>query len=329
MATLKDIAAECNLSVSSVSRVINGDLNLSISEDKRILILQTAEKLGYATVKTRTTPKLKIGLLTGYTHENEVIDPFYLLIRIGIEEFCQKNKIEIIRIYEDEFNKYVEHKIDGIIISGQVNDNAIVRVKKLVSNIVTVDFSDPFLECSSIGIDFNQTTRNILDFFQNKGYKSVGLFAGKDYEKIEDVRTVLFKKYIKNYSLTIAKEHIFEDSFSLEGGYNMANKLVSQQTGLPDVIFCENDTIALGALKAFHDHNIKVPQDIALLGFNDLPTSEYSIPPLSTISIPMKQMGITAARTLLGKINNEVELDAKIYVQTKLVERESTNEKIT
>lgn len=324
MATLKDIANECNLSVASVSRVINGDLNLSISEDKRILILQTAEKLGYANLKTRSISKLKIGLLTGYTNENEIIDPYYLLIRVGIEEFCQKNKIEIVRIYEDEFNKYVEHNLDGIIISGQVNKHAIERVKKLVTNIVTIDFSEPSLECNSIVIDFEQTIQNIFSYFATKNYKNIGLFAGKDDDKIEDIRTILFRKLIHDYDMSMNKNHIFENDFSLEGGYKMAEQLMATKQALPDVIFCENDTIALGALKAFHDHDIKIPEDIAILGFNDIPTSEYCIPPLSTISIPMKEMGITAAKTLLSEINNEDKLSAKIFVQTKLIERKTT-----
>lgn len=324
MTTLKDIANECKLSVASVSRVINGDLNLSISEENRILILQTAERLGYSNLKTRTTSKLKIGLLTGYTNENEIIDPYYLLIRVGIEEFCQKNKIEIVRIYEDEFNKYVEHNLSGIIISGQVSKHALSRVKKLVSKIVTIDFSDISLDCTSIVIDFEQTIHSILTYFETKKYQNIGLFAGKDDDKFEDIRTILLKRLIEEYNMTIDKRHIFEDDFSLEGGYKMAKKLVDNSTVLPDVIFCENDTIALGALKSFNDHNIKVPEDIAILGFNDIPTSEYSIPPLSTISIPMKEMGVIAAKNLLAKINNEESLNSKIFVQTKLIERKTT-----
>lgn len=324
MVTLKDIANECNLSVASVSRVINGDLNLGISEDKRILILQTAERLGYSNLKTRTTSKQKIGLLTGYTNENEIIDPYYLLIRVGIEEFCQKNKIEIIRIYEDEFNKYVDHNLDGIIISGQVNKNAIVRVEKLVSNIVTIDFSDHNLRGNSIVIDFEQTIKTILNYFKTKEYHTIGLFAGHDIGQNEDIRTTLLKKYITDFDMELPSDFIFEHTFSLEGGYNMAKKLVQVKSGFPDVIFCENDTIAIGALKAFHDNNIKVPEEIAVIGFNNIPTSEYCIPPLTTISIPMKEMGFTAAKVLLSKINGEEQLDAKVFVQTSIIERAST-----
>lgn len=323
MATLKDIASECNVSVASVSRVINGDLNLSIAEDKRILILKTAEKLGYANVKKRAISKLKIGLLTGYTHENEIIDPYYLLIRIGIEEFCQKHKIEIIRIYENEFNKYVEHKLDGVIISGLVSKEAISRVKKLVSNIVTVDFFEPTLDCNSIVIDFEETVLNILNYFKQKEYKSIGLFAGLDND-VEDIRTTMFKQQVSKFNISLKENNIYEDSFSLEGGYNMAMRLINDKKAYPDVIFCENDTIAIGALKAFHDNDIQVPEDISILGFNNIPTSEYCIPPLSTISIPMKEMGYSAAKTLLSKINKEEQLSAKIFVQTKLIERKTT-----
>lgn len=324
MVTLKDIANECNLSVASVSRVINGDLNLSISEDKRILILQTAERLGYANLKTRSTSKYKIGLLTGYTHESEIIDPYYLLIRIGIEEYCQKNKIELIRIYEDEFNKYLDNNLDGIIISGQVNDNGLSRVKKLVSNIVTIDFSDPSLGCSSVIVDFEETVSNIFMFLKEKKYQDIGIFAGIDEGKDEDIRTTLFKKYADMHKITLDPSNIYADQFSHEGGFKMANQLIASKKKLPDLIFCENDTIALGAIKAFHDNNISIPEQISILGFNDIPTSEYCIPTLSTISIPMKQMGITAAKALLSKINGEEPINAKIYVQTTLIEREST-----
>lgn len=325
MATLKDIATKCNISVSSVSRVINGDTNLSISEDKRILILKTAEELGYESSKLRAVSKHTIGLLTSYTSEEEIIDPYYLMIRVGIEDYCKDNNIELIRIYENELNKFLNNKLDGIIILGQVGAIANSRVKKLAEHIVTVDFHDKELNATSVDIDFTQTMIDLFEYFKLKNYHKLGLFAGQDEEDLEDIRTTLFKQYAKQYQMELKTEHILSDSFSLEGGFAMANQLIAQNSELPDLVFCENDMIAIGAIKAFHDNQVVIPDDIAIVGFNDIPTSSFITPTLSTVTIPMKEMGRKAAKVLIEKITNEESINSKIYVQTTLTIRESTN----
>ncbi|WOO86727.1 LacI family DNA-binding transcriptional regulator [Mollicutes bacterium LVI A0039] len=324
MITLKEIAEKCNLSASSVSRVLNNDPSLSISEDKRILILKTAEEFGYASTKERANPKTTFGLLTGYTSEYDIIDPYYLLIRIGIESYCRENKIELVRIYENEFNKYIENRIDGVIVLGCVNQNAMKRVKSIVKKIVLVDFEDPNTEITSISIDFEQTLKNLFEFFKNNGYKSVGLFAGLDEGQPEDIRTTVYKSLVSEFNFDSGKNYIYENDFSHQGGYIMAEQLITYGKDLPDVIFCENDTIAIGAIKAFYDNNIRVPEDIAIVGFNNIPTAEYCIPPLTTVSIPMKQMGETAAKTLQEYIKDDSMMNMKIFVPSKIIEREST-----
>lgn len=324
MITLKEIAKYCNLSTSSVSRVLNNDPNLSISEEKRILILKTAEELGYESPKNRGNTKTTFGLLTKYTNEYDIIDPFYLLIRIGIENYCRNNKIELVRIYEDEFNKYLENKIDGVIVLGNVSSSAMKRAKSIVNHIILVDFEDPDSQLTSISIDFEQTLNSLFEFFATNKYQTVGLFAGHDDGQPEDIRTTLFKKYACDFNYNAELKYIFENDFSHHGGYQMATQLIKSQVKLPDVIFCENDTIAIGAIKAFNDNGIKVPQDIALVGFNNIPTAEYCIPTLTTVSIPMKEMGETAAKTLLESINNQTLINMKIYVPSTIIEREST-----
>lgn len=325
MITLKDIAELCKVSASSVSRVLNNDASLSISEEKRLLILKTAEETGYLATKDRSTAKTTFGLLTSYTSEYDIIDPYYLLIRIGIEHYCRENKIELIRIYEDELNKYLENKIDGVIVLGNVAPSALKRAKSIVKHVVLVDIEDPNLELTSISIDFDQTLKSLFEFFNRNEYQTVGLFAGLDEGKPEDIRTTLFKKLAKNFNYNADNKYIFENDFSHHGGYTMAMELIKSKAKLPDVIFCENDTIAIGAIKAFYDNNIKVPTDVAIVGFNNIPTAEYCIPPLTTISIPMREMGETAAKTLLEAVNDKALISMKIFVPSTIIERESTS----
>ncbi len=324
MVTLKEIAKQCGLSIASVSRVLNNDPTLSISDSKRILIVKTAEEMGYKNIKNRGNEKVTFGLLTSYTSEYDIIDPFYLLIRIGIEQYCRKNQIELVRIYDGEFNKYLDNRIDGIIVLGHIDTASINQAKSIVDNLILVDFEDPNHEITSISIDFTQTLNTLFTFFQQKNYKTIGLFAGYDDDQPEDIRTKIFKKSANKFGFTIEKDYIFENHFTHQGGYKMAVDLIESKKELPDIIFCENDTIAIGALKAFYDYNIDVPNDISIIGFNNIPTAEYCIPPLTTISIPMFEMGETAAKKLFESITNENSLNMKIYVPSTIIEREST-----
>lgn len=328
MITLKEIADKCNLSTSSVSRVLNNDPTLSISEDKRILILKTAEEFGYESTKSRANAKTTFGLLTAYTSEYDIIDPYYLLIRIGIESYCREHKIELVRIYENEFNKYVDNKIDGVIVLGCVNQAAMKRVKAIVDKIILVDFEDDNTQMTSISIDFDQTLKNLFTFFKDNGYQSVGLFAGLDEGQPEDIRTTVYKNLVSEFNFEGGTNYIFENEFSHHGGYLMAEQLIKSGKKLPDVIFCENDTIAIGAIKAFYDNDLKVPDDVAIVGFNNIPTAEYCIPPLTTVSIPMRQMGETAAKTLQEYIKDETLMNMKIFVPSTIIERESTRKKM-
>jgi len=333
MATIKDIAKEVGVSAATVSRVLNHDKTLSVSNEKRKLILETAERMSYIPMRTRKKKtirnKYRLALIHWYTIDQELEDPYYLSIRIGIEKKAVDQKVEVIKLYAPSEEDLVSlTSIDGIICMGKFSDNEISRFRSVTQNLVFVDSSPSEETYDSVVVDVESAVIKIIDKFLIDGSKTIGYIGGREYAGTEQVpigekRERVFKDYLTQKKL-YDESLVFIGKFLAESGYQLMLEAISKLETLPSAFFIASDSMAVGAMRALHENNIKIPDDIELIGYNDIPTSNYTVPPLSTLRVHKEFMGETALNLIMERIVDHRVIAKKVIVPTELVIRLTT-----
>lgn len=328
MTTIKDIALKTKLSTSTVSRILNEDLRLQVPTKTRQLVLETAHELGYIKKprKSKIEAQNKIGLVMWTTMEREIEDPYYLAIRQGAEESCRKHQYQVVRIYQDD-PRYQEslQEVQALICIGKYTTKQIKTFQNITKHLIFVDMDfNPITECH-ITLDFKNAIKEVIQTLTTNNHQRIGYLGGLEYldgELYPDTRKKYFIEYCEAYHCDYL-DYIFEDCFSSDSGYYMALQLLEKRP-LPTAIFCANDLIAIGALKAFHDHQIRVPEDISVIGFDNINLVNYTQPPLSSILAPTLDMGNIAANIIIQSLQDHTKPPLlKIQLPCFLITRES------
>ncbi len=337
MATIKDIAKKAAVSSATVSRVLNYDNTLSVSDEKRKLILEIAEKLDYQTPRKRrsnTGLNMRIGLIHWYTLRQELEDPYYMSIRLGIEKTCYDHKIDMVKIYNPEEYDF-EHMegVDGLIAIGKFHEREIERFKEVCPTIVFVDSSPREMEFDSVVSDLEAAVENALEYLIGLGHSHIGYIGGQEFigpEKVPlgECRLETFREYLRKRDL-LDETQVMVGAFVAESGYQLMKKVIAESPKLATAFFFGSDSMAIGGLRALHEGGLRIPQDVAVLGINDIPTAKYMSPSLSTVRIHKEFMGETAVELLLERLVKKRTISKKVVVPTCLIERDSTQVKIT
>lgn len=331
MATLKDIAKLAGFSLATVSRVLNHDTSLNVSDETRKKIYEVAEELGYKTIRQRSRDlkrNIRIGVIHWYSQKEEMGDPYYLSVAKGVEKECFSRKLEFISIFKDG-DKYTTgelNDLDGFIAIGKFSREDIQEFSAFSKNIIFVDSSPDDKVYDSVIIDIAGATLEVLRNIMSKGHTSIGFIGGREYvgkDKIplQDERERIYREFTKDKGI-YEEGNIYIGSFTTEGGYDMMKKAVSKGD-IPEVFFVASDSMAMGVIQALYESGLKVPGDVGIVSFNDIPTSKYLIPPLSTVRVHTEFMGATAVVLLLERIKEAREIPKKVIVPTDLIIRES------
>ncbi len=327
MATLKDIATEASVSLATVSRVLNDDPTLSVKEETKHRILEIAEKLEY---KTSSSKKLipskkqqQHHFLAVYNHkqEAEISDPYYLSIRHGIETQCEKLNIELTNCYNGKL-KTESEQVTGVLLVGRSNSKVQEEAKALTDNICYVDFSDDKGKYDSVDIDLVRITKEITNYFIEQGYDRIGFIGGQDTSNTPDIREVAFAEYGQLRGV-VTTDDIYRGEFTSSSGYKLAKQMLAKPD-FPSALFIASDSIAIGVLRALHEHDLDIPTDISLISINDIPTAKFTFPSLSTVRIHSEMMGTQGVNLLVGKIRDNRALPLQVYVPSQLKLRNTT-----
>jgi LacI family transcriptional regulator len=333
MATIKDISEITNVSPSTISRVLNHDETINVSIDTRKKIFEAAEMLSYTKhIKPKTNVEniFKFGLVHWYNEFQELNDPYFISIRMGIEEECRTNNISLVKIYNDDAqaNTLAANHFDGLIILGKFDKSKIDSFKQISNNIVVVHSNNIKFEFDSVQADFRELTNDVLKYLLSCGHKKIGFIGGREIisgnnENIRDIREIQFINYL-NAKGFYKHEYVKIGSFDFKSGYELMKELIEENyENLPTSVFIASDTLAIGAIRAINEAGFKVPKDISVFGCNDIPTSQYTSPPLSTVKIYTEFMGQTAIKLLLEQINGTREFFIRVTIPHKLIFRES------
>ncbi|WP_161979942.1 LacI family DNA-binding transcriptional regulator [Streptococcus sp. S784/96/1] len=305
MATIKDIAEQVKVSIATVSRVLNNDESMSVSEDTRRRIFQTADKLGYTRYKKNLVSKnenKKVAIIQWYTESEEINDLYYYSIRIGIERRAIELNYEIVRLFNDSPLDSARN-CDGIIAIGKYSNAKIKELEAINDNLIFVDSDTLTQGHTCITTDFTNSVVNVLNHFISRGHKRIGILTGEertaDHEfPLIDPRFSTFKNYLSQHKL-YNPNYVFIGKFSTEDGYQMMKQAIFQLgDDLPDAFFIASDALAIGALRALQEADIKIPDRVSIISFNDTVVAKQVYPPLSSVTVFTEEMGILAMNTL-------------------------------
>ncbi|WP_338787284.1 LacI family DNA-binding transcriptional regulator [Metabacillus sp. FJAT-53654] len=336
MTTIKDVASKANVSTATVSRILSNDESLSVGEDTRKRVIETAKLLNYKPARRKNSKSSEqipnIGLVLTSSQEDEINDPYYLSIRLGIEMACEHHKLRIntiIRLNQDiDTNSFDE--LDGIIIVGSISDYAIQKIKKNKKEIVFVNFDPKLSGCDVVISDLASATERVLEHLMNLNHTQIGYIGGmeiiKDFKnniesELDDIRKVTFQKIMHEKGLLINEHVLISSEWGPNGGYQLMKEMI-RKGNLPTAIVVASDPMAMGALRALHETNIKVPDDVSIFSFDDIESAAYLSPPLTTVKVYPDEMGKTAVKLLKDRINGR-KVAIKTVLETDLVLRES------
>src|SRR5699024_3579260 len=284
MATIKDIAKKAGVSQATVSRVLNYDATLSVTDETKKKIFEAAENLSYRKRPTNKYADKKIAIVNWYTTEKEELnDLYYLSIRLGVEARCQQLEMRSETYYYEEIHTINASEISGIIAVGKFSDKQVKELRQINPLVVFVDYSPDEDKYDAVVVDFEKATRNIIDYFMDTNHENIGYIGGREAlkdvpEPIVDMREKTFQTYLTEKGL-FKKEYMYVGSFSVEEGYRLMKLAIKElRDDLPTAFFMSSDVMAIGALRALHEESIHVPDRVSIIGINDMTVSKYVYP---------------------------------------------------
>lgn len=326
MATIRDIAKLAGVSPATVSRVLNYDQELSVAQETKQRIFEVAEELNYTKHKrANKIGKAVIRLVQWYDEAEELADLYYLSIRLGIEKKAEELNIQVRR---ETLNELSDIQVSGTIALGKFDAEQIRQLKEIDENLLFVDFDGMSLGLNSMVVDFDQSVDLVIDHFIRHGHQKIGILSGEEKTKhnlqpIEDPRLLAFKLKMKQINL-YRPEFTLTAAFSMEAGKKAMADFLSKTQELPNALFASSDALAVGAMQAIQAAGLRIPEDISVIGFNDVSVAKYVSPALTTIKVETEWMGELAVSTILDLAKEFSPVPRKIMLGTKLIQREST-----
>jgi LacI family transcriptional regulator len=330
--TLEDIARQTGVSRSTVSRVVNNHPH--IREDVRKRVLETIQETGYhphAAARTLASQRSStIGLILPHSVGFFFTDPYYPHLTKGIAQTCNQLDYTLALFLtgtvaeEEQVFPRVARKglLDGVIIqSGHHGDQWIIG-RMLDANMPMVICGRPFRSdnVSYIDIDNINAAQQAVSHLIRLGRQRIGTIAGPSASTVGIDRLAGYRKALLERGIEIDESLIIEGDFTETGGFYAMQKLLHAK---PDAVFAASDVMALGAMRAVREAGLNIPDDIAFIGFDDLPLASLTGVQLTTMRQPVVQFGSLAVELLVELIENGLNPPRHIIMDTELVVRAS------
>lgn len=326
--TIKDIAKMAGVSINTVSRALNNKPD--VSEETKKKILKIAKKLGYVRNFTASSLRQKQTKTVGVVIADSS-NPFYAEVLKGIESAARKYGYQIIlmntdRIYkreEEAIRILLERRVDGLLISPVQDKND--DIKYLVDKgtplvIVGRHFDD--IKVDEIHSDEIKGGYIATKHLINRGCRKILMISGFSFKSAARMRLEGYKKALEESRLDYNEEYVIISDIDMKDGYNAVYE--AKKKGLVfDGIFCYNDMMAFGAMKALKELGYRIPEDVAVVGYDDIMFSSLVCPPLTTIRIKKFEMGFEAFRMLLQRLKGLRKKVKRKILDVELVVRES------
>lgn len=327
----KELAQKLNLSPSAVSMALNN--KPGVSEHTRQLVLAAAKQYGCTIPKQPDSTYTGTILFLIYKKHGEVVtdSPFFAELTEGITSGCRRGcyELKISYFYENQdhatqLNALRETKCSGIILLGtEMEQSAFQQFSALAIPMVVLDTYFEELTCDCVLINnvqgaFLATDSLIRHHIQTVGYLHSSYPIGNFSERADG-----YYKALRAHNISTDRPYVHRLTPSVEGAYSDMKKLLSEGLKTAKGYFADNDLIAAGAMRAFLEAGYRIPEDISIIGFDDMPICEYITPSLSTMAVPKHFLGELAVERLISGLQNPIPTAIKTEISPSLVLRNS------
>ncbi|MDR1567692.1 MAG: LacI family DNA-binding transcriptional regulator [Streptococcaceae bacterium] len=342
MATLSDIAEKANLSIATVSRVLNMDNSLSITIENKRKIFEIAEELNYTKYKDKkkqhkqdkplTKATLKsdtLAVIQRYKESEELEDAYYLSIRLGAEKRATELGYNLLMI--NNIDDIEDTKIVGGIAIGNYNEKELKALNRKIKNLCVIGSSFPIASFDAVNTDFTSATLEAMEYLYQKGHRKIAFIGAEEtddmygYRKFRAPTTNAYYDFMKAKQLFRKDYFIVASNMPLEvsnGEKLTLEALKLWKDDLPTAILAANDAMAIGINHVLTAEKIKIPEDISLMGINDITVSRYITPPLTTVKVYTEEAGEIGIETVHNRITNP-SIYRRVLLTTDIIERQS------
>ncbi|MGM0215724.1 LacI family DNA-binding transcriptional regulator [Enterococcus sp. AZ109] len=336
MVGIRDVARRANVSPGTVSRLLNNDKTLSVSEATRERILQAVEALDYDIHKRKYQKKKlpSIGVIATISRQSELDDPYFNQLRTGIEEEARKLHLGLNRVYNLSENarewKDFDH-LGAVIIVGTVKEKSVQALMKQNKNVVVVDNPDITEEVDLVYADFERMTQRILSLFFEAGHRRIAYIGGYNIDVDEqgnkefnenEKRLRTYKQFMQEHGLEAELCYKVGEWEPLEGK-RMTDELLAEKEPFPTAILVGSDPLSVGVYRALQSAGKEIGKDVVIASFDDIEISEFLTPNLTTVKINAEAIGRAAVRLANERIEGIREEHIVMTFPSKLVVRES------
>ncbi len=338
-AKLKDIAQASGVSISTVSRVLNGISTRRSNDATSQRVIRAAREMGYwaeipaklkALAEGSGHAAYSIGCILTSDHET-FVSPFFSSLLAGIQNTLAligdhlEYKLFVMNIVDRGFSVFMESThLDCGIMLGRTSLENITLLKNKIPNLV-------YAGVNSIGSDFDEVLCDgysgavrAVQYLIGLGHRKIGYIGSTQqrYQVFNEHRYQGYLDAMAQAGIKVDEDYVIDTFLTSPDGYASMLEFINRKT-VPTAIFCGNDTVALGVMKALSERGFSVPDDISIIGFDNIEMAAYTHPSLTTIAVPTKELGRFAVKIMLDKLETGRDYAIKVNLPFTLIERES------
>ncbi len=332
MTTIKDIAKMAGVSTATVSRVINNHSDVSEDTKKKIIKIITENNYRPNTIarSLSTNKSNTIGIFFTDHFNTGLHHPFFREVIYGLEKSFGKSGYDILyftnRKWGDSFSyieKCKDRHVDGVVLMG------VPRTDSNLDKLLLSDIPSVFVDIDIIGrnssyviSDNVKGAEKAVNYLYSLGHRKIGMIMGLNTTKTSKDRFMGYQSSLNSLGISYNPAWVCNGKYTEEGGYEAMKQLLNVEEQ-PTAIFCQSDSMAIGAIRAIEDAGLSVPDNYSIIGFDDIEASRYIKPALTTIAQDKIEMGNAVAKLLLSMIDKSSDGHTPMILPVELVKRDS------
>lgn len=334
MATILDVAKLARVSKTTVSRYLNKQDAGHMSESTKERIREAIAELNYNPSSIARSLKKKRTDVIGFI-VHDMTNPFFLQMLQGVEKELKNSNYHVLLCSSDlQVEKEVEclqmleqKQIDGILLVGMNMPISHIKKLKIKAPIVLLERDVPNRDFDVVKINNKAGTYAAVEHLIQRGHTRIAHIKGAHLSVPAKERWEIFRQCMEDHGLEVYPQYVVQGDYKLESGYEAMATLMYLNPR-PTAVFCANDNMAMGALRYLQEQGIRVPEEVALVGYDDIPMAEMVTPALTTVHQPVMELARTAAQLLLTRIQEGRQegktVAQEIIMDSELVVRKST-----
>ncbi|EHO51516.1 transcriptional regulator, LacI family [Lentilactobacillus kisonensis F0435] len=337
MSTIREIAKIAGVSPSLVSRIINNDPSLRVSDQTRRTVKQVISQTNYV---VKHGSRNEIIILMAISQQRQSQDLYFSNLHNDILYHCKNNNLKVLKTIwlPDEDQIANLDKVSGVMVVGPFTASTIVKIKQVARSFVLVDDNTSVPNINQVKSNFDTITNTILNGFWHRSREKIAFIggsiirisgAGKNWGNLIDIRLATYYEWIRKHSFA---PDILNVGLTIADGQKAATQLLARKKenpyAFPNAIVALNDMIARGLVDELTESGIRIPEDVSLVGFDDLSITRIRKPTITSVNIPTNGIANAAVRLLRDQLNKSIFGNNIITVPGKLIYRDSFPEKV-